>query len=120
MILLHGTTRFRAEQILQNGPDPHFQEPGEVSSDEGFSMSVEDGPFPFGHPDDYARGKAAEFPDEGGPVILRVDVPDDIAQRALNEWFPVSQGLIQFDLGAGLEELLMAWPFLDKQIRSVT
>ena len=28
MILLHGTTRRRAEQILEHGPDPRYREPG--------------------------------------------------------------------------------------------
>jgi hypothetical protein len=83
-------------------------------------MNVEAGPFLFGEPADYARGKAAQFPDEGGPVILAVDVPDDIVQKAVSEWFPLSQGLVQFDLGAGLEELIAAWPALSKEIRNVS
>lgn len=120
MILLHGTTRVRAEQILQHGPNPEFQEPGGQAWDEGFSMNIEGGPFHFGLPEDYARGKAKEFPDEGGAVIVAVDVPDDIVQRAVNDWFPLSQGLIQFDRGAGLEELMAAWSILAKEIRSVT
>jgi hypothetical protein len=119
MILLHGTTRKRAEQILQHGPNPHFQEPGGQVGEEGFSMNVEAGPFLFGNPVDYARGKARKFPNEGGPVILVVDVPDDIIQRAVNDWFPLSQGLVQFDPGAGLEELAAAWATLAKEIRSV-
>jgi hypothetical protein len=121
MILLHGTTRVRAEQILQHGPDPHFQEPGGHGQvgEEGFSMSVEAGPFHFGRPEDYARGKAVKFPDEGGPAILVVDVPDAIVQKAVNDWFPLSQGLVQFDSGAGLEELIAAWSTLAKEIRSV-
>jgi hypothetical protein len=120
MILLHGTTRSRAEQILLFGPNPHFQEPGGHAPADGFSMSVEAGPFFFGTPTDYARGKAAQFPDEGGPAILAVDVPDDIIQRAVDDWFPLSQGLVQFDPGAGLEQLVAAWPMLFKAIRSVT
>jgi hypothetical protein len=70
MILLHGTTRRRAERILEEGPHTSFQEPGGQAGDDGFSMCLEAGPFLFGWPDDYARGKAAEFPDEGGPAIL--------------------------------------------------
>jgi hypothetical protein len=120
MILLHGTTRVRAERILQHGPDPQFQEPGGQDSDEGFSMNVEVGPFHFGLPEDYARGKATQFPDEGGPAILAVNVPDDLVQRAVGDWFPISQGLIQFDRGAGMEELIAAWSILVKEIRSVT
>ena len=118
MILLHGTTRARAEQVLQHGPNPHFQEPGGQAWDDGFSMNLEAGPFLFGRPEDYARGKARAFPDEGGPVLLAVDVPDDIVQGAVNDWFPLSQGLVQFDSGAGLEELVDAWPTLAKEIRS--
>jgi hypothetical protein len=120
MILLHGTTRARAEQILQRGPDPHFLEPGGTVGEDGFSMTVEAGPFLFGRPEDYARGKAREFPGEGGPVILAVEVPDDIVARAVNDWFPLSQGLVQFDPGAGLEALAAAWATLPKEIRSVT
>ena len=82
-------------------------------------MTVEAGPFLFGKPEDYARGKASAFPAEGGAAILIVVVPDDIVQRALNEWFPLSQGLVQFDFGAGLEELLAVWPALTKEIRNV-
>ena len=119
MILLHGTTRARAELIVSDGPNPYFREPGGQTSDHGFSMTAEGGPFLFGTPEDYARGKASEFPDEGGPAILIVDVPDHIVQKAVNEWFPLSQGLVQFDFGAGLEELLSAWPALAKEIRSV-
>jgi hypothetical protein len=82
-------------------------------------MNVETGPFLFGTPEDYARGKANAFPDEGGPAILVVDAPDDIVRKAVNVWFPLSQGLVQFDYGAGLEELLTIWPTLARTIRSV-
>ncbi len=119
MVLLHGTTRARAERILHHGPDPVFQEPGGLAWEDGFSMNVEAGPFLFGWPEDYARGKASRFPDEGGPVILAVDVPDEIVQGAASDWFPISQGLVQFDPGAGLEELIAAWPGLPKEIRIV-
>jgi hypothetical protein len=119
MILLHGTTRLRAEQIVQLGPNPHFQEPGGQGGDDGFSLTLETGPFFFGTAEDYARGKALAFPNEGGPVILVIDIPDEIVQRAVNDWFPLSQGLVQFDPGAGLEELSMAWETLPKEIRSV-
>jgi hypothetical protein len=53
--------------------------------------------------------KAAAFPDEGGPVILVLDVPDEIVARAVDEvYLPLSQGVVQFDEGAGLEELKSA------------
>ncbi len=45
MILLHGTTRLRAEQIVQEGPNPRFQEPGGQACDDGFSTNLEAGPF---------------------------------------------------------------------------
>lgn len=122
MILLHGTTRRRAEHILRTGPDPRYREPGGRATDDGFSLAVEAGPFHFGTPDEYARGKAREFPAEGGPVILVLDVPDEIVRKSATEWFPLSQGLVQFDPGAGLEELAAAWPQIAQtaQLRSVT
>lgn len=76
--LLHGTTKQRAERIAITGPDPDFIEPGGGPRAEGFSTCLEFGPFPLGLPEEYARQKAAGFPDEGGPAILAVDVPDDI------------------------------------------
>jgi hypothetical protein len=121
MNLLHGTTRHRAERILSFGPDPRYHEPGGQGTDDGFSLCLESGPFFFGMPEDYARGKAREFPDEGGPVILVLEVPDEIVQRAATEWFPLSQGLVQFDPGAGLEDQIAIWPEIatTAQIRSV-
>ena len=115
MKLVHGTTKLRADRIIASGPDPRYCEPGGNPSEEGFSLYIEGGPFPFGTPEDYARGKAAKFPNEGGPAILEVDVPDDIVALATEEWLPLSQGLVQFDLGAGVEELLAAWPTLAKR-----
>jgi hypothetical protein len=116
-ILLHGTTRRRAEQIVTQGPDPDFIEPGGGVRGEGFSTSLEFGPFPLGTPQEYASRKAAAFPDEGGPVILEVEVPDDLIALAVDEvYFPLSQGVVQFDEGAGLEELRAAWLRLPKQI----
>jgi hypothetical protein len=121
MMLLHGTTRRRAERILALGPDPRFREPGGQEVEVGFSLYLESGPFLFGMPEDYARGKAREFPDEGGAVILVLEVPDEVIQRSATEWFPLSQGLVQFDPGAGLEELVSVWTEVAKtaQIRSV-
>lgn len=122
MLLVHGTTRRRAEQILDLGPDPRYREPAGQGLEDGFSMYLESGPFYFGTPDEYARGKASEFPNEGGPVIMVLDVPDEVVQRSATEWFPLSQGLVQFDPGAGLEELAAIWPEVARtaQIRSVT
>ena len=122
MILLHGTTRRRAEGIIDLGPDPRFREPGGQATEDGFSMYLETGPFHFGMPDEYARGKATEFPDEGGAVILVLNVPDEIVRVAATERFPLSQGLVQFDCGSGLEELVAGWSEVKKsaQIRSIT
>jgi hypothetical protein len=119
-ILVHGTTHYRAEQILAQGPDPEFQEPGGSTRAEAFSTYLESGPFPLGAPEEYARGKAAGFRNEGGAAIVVVDVPDPIIALAVDEvLFPLSQGLVQFDAGKGLEELIAAWPTLAKQIRLV-
>ncbi len=118
-ILVHGTTRVRARQIEATGPDPDFIEPGSGTKAENFSTYLEQGPFLLLPPEAYACGKAAAFPQEGGPVILAVDVPDDIIALAVDEFFPLSQALVQFDPGRGLEELRAAWPTLRKEIRSV-
>ena len=117
-ISLHGTPRHRAEQIRAQGPNPDFVEAGGTRA-ESFSTYLEHGPFLFGPPEEYACRKAAAFPNEGGAAILAVAVPDPIFASAVNEWFSLSQGLIQFDEGAGLGELLAAWPTLGKEIRSV-
>jgi hypothetical protein len=119
--LVHGTTRFRAEQIIKNGPNPRYREPGGVPSNDGFSMYVEGGPYIYGTPEDYAKGKAAQCPQEGGPVILVIeDVPDDALSAAnLYNLSPLRHGVVQFDYGAGLEELLAVWEQLPKTIRDV-
>lgn len=118
-LLLHGTTRYRAECIAATGPDANFVEPGGGARAEGFSTYLEHGPFPLSTPEEYACGKAALFPSERGAAILAVDVPDDIIALAVNEYFPISQGVVQFDEGAGLEELQGAWSSLWKEIREV-
>ena len=119
-ILLHGTTRQRAEQIAALGPDSDFVEPAGGPMAGAFSTCLESGPFPLGTPEDYAKVKAAAFPNEGGAVILAVDVPDDLIALAVDEiYFPLSQGVVQFDAGAGLEELRAAWPTLTKRILPV-
>ena len=116
-ILLHGTTRSRAERIWLEGPNPRFTEPGSGARAEGFSTCLEAGPFPLGTPEIYAVGKANQFKNEGGPAIPAVDVPDDIVALALSEFFPREQGVIQFDVGAGLDELRAVWPSLWKEVR---
>jgi hypothetical protein len=116
-ILLHGTTLLRAKQIEAYGPDPNFVEPGDGMEAEEFSTYLDGGPFPLGTPAEYARRKAALFPNEGGPVILTVDVPDDVIALAVDEYFPLSQGVVQFGAGTGLEELRAVWPTLPKEIQ---
>jgi len=51
---------------MQQGPNPRFQEPGGQAWNDGFSMHLETGPFLFGTAEDYAQGKAREFPNEAG------------------------------------------------------
>jgi hypothetical protein len=118
-ILLHGTTLLRAKRIEAYGPDSDFVEPGDGMKAEEFSTSLEAGPFHLGTPEEYARRKAALFPSEGGPVILAIDVLDDVIALAVDEYFPLSQGVVQFDPGTGLEELRAVWPTLFKEIRQV-
>jgi hypothetical protein len=70
--------------------------------------------------DSSPRRTAAKFQNEGGPIIVVMEVPDQIIARAVDEvYFPLSQGVVQFDEGAGLEELRAAWPTLPKQIFEV-
>lgn len=114
MILHHGTTRQRAESILQNGPSARFAEPGGRMPPFGFYMLDAELPSSIGTAEWYARGKATHFPNEGGPVILEVEIPDDIARLGLD---PV--GEYCFDQEFGLEELLTEWPRLDKRILAV-
>lgn len=112
-ILLHGTTCQRAEKIAAEGPDQA------LLGDDGFSTYLASGPFLFGLPEEYACGKAALFDKEEGGAIIEIDVPDAIIQLAVDEIFPLEQGLIQFNSGKGLEELLAAWPGLSKRIRLI-
>jgi hypothetical protein len=119
-ILQHGTTRHRGDQLVLHGPDPDFVEPGGNVRAENFSTCLESGPFPFGTPEEYARSKAAAFPSEGGAVIPVLDAPDDIVALAVDPiYFPLSQGVVQFDVGAGLDELRAVWATLPKQIITV-
>jgi hypothetical protein len=110
--LRHGTTRQRAQAILQNGPDPNYREPGCHQRAEGFSTARVQGPYPFGSPEDAANRKARLFPDEGGPAILEIEVRASIVQKA------ELGGEVRFELGFGLEQLLAAWPSLPKRILS--
>ena len=109
MRLLHGTTRLRAEHILHNGPDPNLVVGGDTAY--GLSTAPPEGPFPLGAPEDYARGKARLFPQEGGPAILEIDVPEPIVSLTVHPG-----GEVWFGPGFGLEELLAAWPLISKRV----
>lgn len=71
VILLHGTTRRRAEQIAASDPDPDFMESDGGTRAGGFSTCLEEGPFPLGTPQEYASGKAIFFPMNKGLLYLR-------------------------------------------------
>src|SRR4051794_20775683 len=113
-ILRHGTTRWRAEQIVRRGPDAEFAEPGDpLGKAGGFSTCPAEGPFLLGSPEQYAAGKAALFPNEGGPAIVEIEVPAEIVESPID---PVidAVGEIRFEPGAGLERLRAAWPRITK------
>ena len=112
-LLFHGTTLRRAFPILASGPDPGYVEPGGDVGAENFSACLTFGPSEcVGKPEEYACRKARNAPDEKGAALLIVEIPDEVIALAVNEWFPLAHGLVQFDLGAGLEELRAAWPHL--------
>jgi len=124
-ILFHGTTLTRAARIIAHGPDPSFVEPGEVQRAKTqpleFSACLAFGPFPLGTPEDYAHRKSriAEYQSEGGPAIVIFDVPDDTIALAASVFFPLSCGVVQFDQGAGLDELRANWSTIKKRIISL-
>ena len=78
-----------------------------------FDAGMVTGLFPLGRPEDYASLKANLFPEEGGPVLV-MDVPEHIVEKTFIDRKPVDRGVVQFDEGAGLEELRPAWPMLTK------
>ena len=119
--LIHGTTRTRAETIIRDGPNPRYREPGGAAWNDGFSMYLEGGPYMFDSPEEYARGKGRQCPNEGGPVILVLeDVPEHVIEAALRDGgLRFEDGLIQFDRGYGIEEFLAVWPTLSKVIRAL-
>lgn len=110
-VLRHGTTRKRAEAIFRDGPDPDFLEPGGFDKAEGFSTVPAGKSCAVGVPERYARGKASNFPNEGGPAILEIEVSQEIIDLADH-----NGGDVRFWPGMGLEELLDAWPTLPKRI----
>jgi hypothetical protein len=119
--LIHGTTRQRAESIIRNGPDPSYLEPGGVPSNDGFSMYLDGGPYIYKAPEEYARGKDLQCPNEGGPVLLVVEDVPEVVLDAVNRdgTCPMWAGVFQFNIGDGLEELMLHWPLLTKTIRAI-
>ena len=109
--LRHGTTRERADSILQNGPDANFKEPGGPDPARGFSTYLIGGPSSVGTSEQYASGKASLFPSEGGPAIVEIEAPEDIIDLAID-----AGGEIRFEPGFGLEELRQAWPNIARRI----
>jgi hypothetical protein len=107
--LRHGTTRRRAEAILRDGPDPNFKEPGGSELAAGLSTARVQSSYPYGSPEAAANGKARLFPNEGGPAILEIEVPESIVRMA------DLGGEVRFEPGFGLEELLAVWPSLPKR-----
>ena len=121
MLLFHGTTYHRAVQIRDAGPDPDYIEPGGRECAEGFWACLAFGPFDCsGRPEQYAVGKdraaVEEGRDEGGPAILIFDVPDDVVELAVDDWFPLSQGFVQFDRGIPLTALRGRWKNLKRRV----
>lgn len=110
IVLRHGTTRTRAEAVIRSGPDPNFKEPGDTVGAEGFSTARLQSSYPYGSPDSVAAAKARLFPNEGGPAIIEMEVPQSIVEKA------DLGGEVRFDPGYGLEELLAAWPSLKKRL----
>jgi hypothetical protein len=138
MWLLHGTTRARAESIVQHGPDVTFVEPEGRGIAENFSFTAEGTPSAVGDSPAYARGKATAFPNELGAVVVAVDVPDDVVRMAavehlslytgfieydegadVGELVVLCGGVVQFDPGPALDSLLAKWGSLVKEIRGV-
>ena len=64
--------------------------------------------------------KAKNFPNEGGPAIVEVDVPEAVVDLVLLH--PIGgiafadSGEIRFEPGMGWDELIREWPNLSKRI----
>ncbi len=138
MWLLHGTTLARAEQIILRGPDVDYIEPGGFGTAENFSFTAEGTQSALGDSVTYAQGKSLAFPNEHGPAIVAVNVPEEIVRAAvlehlslfadlieydehdeLDELVALCGGVVQFDSGSALDDLLAQWAALKKEIRGV-
>ncbi|MBY0457594.1 MAG: hypothetical protein K2V38_09675 [Gemmataceae bacterium] len=122
VILRHGTTLRRAERLLAVPPDAGFVEPGgnQFTTADGFSTVIagraEGG---LGSAERYARAKAANFPSEGGPAILEVEVSAEIVDILRNDPIAgmiVASGEVRFEPDLGLPELQQVWPTLTKRV----
>ena len=122
IILHHGTTLYRAQRIVANGPDAYFVEPGSGGvrpEPPEFSTTRLDHPFALGRSERYAHGKSLNFPNEGGPVILELEVPADviaILEADLIAAAKMASGDTCFDDAVGIKDLLAAWPGIPKRI----
>jgi hypothetical protein len=113
--LEHGTTLKRAKSIEQNGPDPEFREPGgDAQKAEGISFAPVKGRHGLGSATEYALGKASLFPEEGGPAILKVRMPQSLANKSLEFARPAEYF---FDKDNGLPQLKVDWNTLEIKIR---
>jgi hypothetical protein len=122
VVLRHGTTLHRSQRLLTTPPDPDFVEPGGDPSTRtgGFSAVVAgQGTFSLGTPEQYARLKAQNFPNEGGPAIPEAEVPEWIIDILRNDPIAaavMASGEVRFEPDLGLAELQQAWPTLTKRI----
>jgi hypothetical protein len=118
----HGTTFERAQHLLLTSPDADFIEPGgdRYSRAGGFSAVISDAnDIGLGSAAAYAQMKSVNFPNEGGPVILEIEVPVWIVDVLRNDPFAamvVSSGEVRFEPDLGLKELQQAWPTVSKRI----
>jgi hypothetical protein len=108
--------------FLDTPPNPDFVEPGgdQYSRAEGFSAVIAgDADLGLGTAERYARMKSANFPNDGGPVILEVEVSTWIVDILRNDPFAgivVASGEVRFERDLGLAELQQVWPTLTKRI----
>jgi hypothetical protein len=109
MRLHHGTTMYRAERIIRVGPEPDYGKSVGVRGDHVFSLYCEGASPDYGTAEEYAFGKDRLFPHEGGPVILTIDIPDDIIAQSVPEIDPFSFGYVEFQKGFGIDALRAAW-----------
>jgi hypothetical protein len=129
--LHHGTTQRWAQDILENGPDPHFQVPGDPDKHpRGFFCALPEGPFPLGSPEQYARNTAKLFPETGPPVILEITIPDELWPELVGQlgteeddkgqnhggeiWFGIDFWETGKDFGS--KKLSEFWPQFEKRI----